>query len=72
MPLVIRAAGVSVALITKGTTPDQRVLIGNLTTLPNLVDEQHVQGPTLIIVGSVVSLHTKLHWYLTDKEIKAT
>ena len=60
------------ALITKGTTPDQRVLIGNLTTLPNLVDEQHVQGPTLIIVGSVVSLHTKLHWYLTDKEIKAT
>ena len=59
------------ALITKGTTPDQRVLIGDLTSLPNLVDEQHVQGPTLIIVGSVVSLHTKLHWYLTEKEIKA-
>ncbi len=59
------------ALITKGTTPDQRVLIGDLTRLPNLVDEQHVQGPTLIIVGSVVSLHTKLHWYLTDNEIKA-
>ena len=33
--------------------------------------EQHVQGPTLIIVGSVVSLHTKLHWYLTEKEITA-
>ena len=59
------------ALITKGTTPDQRVLIGDLSTLPNLVDEQHVQGPTLIIVGSVVSLHTKLHWYLTEKEITA-
>ena len=59
------------ALITKGTTPDQRVLIGDLSTLPNLVDEQHVHGPTLIIVGSVVSLHTKLHWYLTEKEITA-
>lgn len=59
------------ALITKGTTPDQRVLIGNLSTLPTLVDAQHVQGPTLIIVGSVVSLHTKLHWYLTEKEIQA-
>ncbi len=59
------------ALISKGTTPEQRVLIGDLSTLPNLVDEQHVQGPTLIIVGSVVSLHTKLHWYLTDQEIKA-
>lgn len=59
------------ALIAKGTTPDQRVLIGDLTSLPSLVDVQHVQGPTLIIVGSVVSLHTKLHWYLTDKEIIA-
>lgn len=59
------------ALITKGTTPDQRVLIGDLSSLPNLVDAQHVQGPTLIIVGSVVSLHTKLHWYLTEQEIKA-
>lgn len=60
------------ALITKGTTPDQRVLIGDLSSLPDLVDEQHVQGPTLIIVGSVVSLHTKLHWYLTEKEITAS
>ncbi len=65
------SADTPAALITKGTTPDQRVLIGDLISLPNLVDEQHVQGPTLIIVGSVVSLHTKLHWYLTDKEIKA-
>jgi len=59
------------ALITKGTMPDQRVLIGDLSSLSNLVDEQHVQGPTLIIVGSAVSLHTKLHWYLTEQEIKA-
>ena len=65
------SADTPAALITKGTTPDQRVLIGNLTSLPSLVDEQHVQGPTLIIVGSVVTLHTKLHWYLTEKEITA-
>ena len=65
------SADTPAALITKGTTPDQRVLIGDLNSLPALVNEQHVQGPTLIIVGSVVSLHTKLHWYLTEKEIKA-
>lgn len=59
------------ALISKGTTPDQRVLIGDLSSLPNLVGAHHVQSPTLIIIGSVVSLHTKLHWYLTEKEIKA-
>ena len=59
------------ALVTKGTTPEQRVLIGDLNSLPGLVDEQHVHGPTLIIIGTVVTLHTKLHWFLTDAEIKA-
>lgn len=59
------------ALITKGTTPDQRVLIGDVTTLPDLVDEHHVKGPTLIIIGMVVNLHHKLHWFLTDAEITA-
>lgn len=66
-----RLADTPAALVTKGTTPDQRVLIGDLSSLPDLVDDQHVHGPTLIIIGSVVSLHSKLHWYLTEKEIKA-
>lgn len=65
------SADTPAALISKGTTVDQRVLTGDLNTLPDLVDEQHVQGPTLIIVGSVVSLQTKLHWYLTEQEVKA-
>ena len=59
------------ALVTKGTTPEQRVLIGDLSTLPQLVETHHVQGPTLIIVGTVVTLHSKLHWYMTDREIEA-
>jgi uroporphyrin-III C-methyltransferase/precorrin-2 dehydrogenase/sirohydrochlorin ferrochelatase len=57
------------ALVTKGTTPDQRVLIGNLDSLPSLVGKNEVHGPTLIIVGSVVELHNKLHWYRTEAEI---
>ena len=64
-------ANTPAALVTKGTTPDQRVLIGDLTTLPNLVNDHQVKGPTLIIIGSVVNLHHKLHWYLTDAEITA-
>ena len=59
------------ALVTKGTTPEQRVMIGDLSTLPDLVDEHHVHGPTLIIVGTVVTLHNKLHWYLTEQEFEA-
>lgn len=65
------SASTPAALITKGTTPEQRVLIGDLKTLPSLVNDHHVKGPTLIIIGSVVNLHHKLHWYLTDAEITA-
>lgn len=57
------------ALVTKGTMPDQRVLIGNLDSLPELVGKHEVHGPTLIIIGSVVELHNKLHWYRTESEI---
>ncbi len=64
-------ANTPAALVTKGTTPEQRVLIGDLQSLPGLVDDHHVHGPTLIIIGSVVTLHDKLHWYLTDKEFTA-
>ncbi|MBL7003197.1 MAG: uroporphyrinogen-III C-methyltransferase [Gammaproteobacteria bacterium] len=58
------------ALIEKGTTVDQRVFIGDLNTLPNLVHEHNVKAPTLIVVGEVVELHKKLHWFKPGEEIK--
>jgi len=57
------------ALIEKGTTPDQRVILGDLNSLPNLVEQHQVRAPTLIIVGEVVQLHNKLSWYKTGEEI---
>jgi uroporphyrin-III C-methyltransferase/precorrin-2 dehydrogenase/sirohydrochlorin ferrochelatase len=58
------------ALIEKGTTPDQRVFIGDLDTLPGLVEANNVKAPTLIVVGEVVDLHNKLHWFKPGEEIK--
>jgi uroporphyrin-III C-methyltransferase/precorrin-2 dehydrogenase/sirohydrochlorin ferrochelatase len=58
------------ALIEKGTTTVQRVFIGDLNSLPELVESNDVRAPTLIIVGEVVELHKKLHWYKPGKEIK--
>jgi len=58
------------ALIEKGTTSVQRVFIGDLNSLPNLVDSNNVRAPTLIVVGEVVELHKKLHWYKPGMEIK--
>lgn len=44
-----------VAIISKGTTPDQRVLKGTLETMPGLVARTQIQSPTLIIVGDVIN-----------------
>ena len=65
-----RAASPPAALIEKGTTPEQRVFIGDLDTLPGLVNQNNVKAPTLIVVGEVVELHKKLHWFKPGEEIK--
>ncbi|OBT07944.1 uroporphyrinogen-III C-methyltransferase [Vibrio sp. UCD-FRSSP16_10] len=51
----------SVAIIERGTTANQRVLTGNLSQLSQIAEQ--AISPSLIIVGSVTSLHEKLHWF---------
>ncbi len=51
------------ALVQQGTTRYQRVLTGNLETLPGIVEKGKVKPPTLIIVGEVVKLREKLDWF---------
>jgi uroporphyrin-III C-methyltransferase/precorrin-2 dehydrogenase/sirohydrochlorin ferrochelatase len=59
-------ADMSVALIEKGTSDKQRVFTGNLDTLPAIVRAAEAKAPTLIIVGTVVSLHHNLKWFNQD------
>lgn len=51
------------ALIEQGTTARQRVLLGTLATLPDVVAKQEVHAPTLLIIGEVVTLHDTLEWF---------
>jgi uroporphyrin-III C-methyltransferase/precorrin-2 dehydrogenase/sirohydrochlorin ferrochelatase len=51
------------AIIQQGTLPTQRVVTGDLTTLPQLATDAKLKAPTLIIVGNVVKLREKLGWY---------
>lgn len=60
------AAHTPIALVQKGTTAQQRVLIGTLESMPALIENSAVQAPTLIIVGEVVKLHAKLAWFQAD------
>ena len=57
-----------IALIQQGTTQSQRVITGTLQTMPELIKNQDIQPPTLIIIGSVVSLHDKLKWFHPDED----
>lgn len=57
-----------VALINKGTTSEQQVITGVLSELPQLGGG--LEGPTLIIVGEVVSLADKLTWFNADTNHK--
>ncbi len=50
------------ALIEKGTLPEQRVISGTLSTLPEIIRNQEVHAPTLLIIGGVVELQSKLQW----------
>ncbi len=54
-----------IAIVQQGTTSNQRVLTGTLTTLPDKVASQGIKPPTLIIIGTVVTLHDKLSWFQT-------
>ena len=51
-----------VALISKGTTPDQKVVVGTLADIASKVTEHQIQAPTLTIIGEVVSLRDQLQW----------
>ena len=57
------AAATPAAIVQRGTTPEQRTLVGTLATLPQLVLAAKLQPPTLIIVGDVVRLQARLGWY---------
>ncbi|KGT91039.1 siroheme synthase [Erwinia typographi] len=55
------AEDMPVALVERGTSPQQRVVSGELRQLGTLASA--VSSPSLIIVGRVVALRDKLRWF---------
>ncbi len=49
-----------VAVIERGTQPDQRVTIGTLADIVGLCKQRKVKAPAITVIGDVV----KLHWEL--------
>jgi uroporphyrin-III C-methyltransferase/precorrin-2 dehydrogenase/sirohydrochlorin ferrochelatase len=63
-------ADLPIAMVQQATTPRQRVFTGTLGTMPELIANEEIKPPTLIIVGNVVKLHDKLNWYRSELMIE--
>jgi uroporphyrin-III C-methyltransferase/precorrin-2 dehydrogenase/sirohydrochlorin ferrochelatase len=57
------ALNTPIAMVQSATTSKQKVVTGTLKDIQNKAKEATITTPALIIVGSVVSLHDKLHWF---------
>ena len=54
------------ALIEEGTSPRQRVIAATLSDLPERVAAAAVDGASLLMVGEVVRLRSRLQWFDGD------
>lgn len=61
-----RSADTPVAIIERGTQKQQKVLTGKLHQLAELAEG--AASPSLIVVGEVVKLSEKLHWFGTQDQ----
>ncbi|MEH6472817.1 MAG: siroheme synthase CysG [Halopseudomonas sp.] len=57
-----------IALVQAGSTPQQKVVTGTLATIVQVLADNPVKPPSLIIVGEVVELHHKLAWFHGSEE----
>ncbi|MCG2909245.1 MAG: uroporphyrinogen-III C-methyltransferase [Stygiolobus sp.] len=58
--LKVRNPDEQIAIIERGTTPEQRVFIGKLSELSKIVKENNVTSPAVIVIGDVVNLRKLL------------
>lgn len=58
-----RSAETPAAYIASATTPDQKVIVGTLATLPEKTQEIDLTIPALVIVGDVVGLRAQIAWF---------
>jgi uroporphyrinogen III methyltransferase / synthase len=57
------SASTPIAVIRWGSMPEQQVVAGTLSTIVTLVEQAELQPPAVIIVGKVVQMAQRLHWF---------
>ena len=62
-----RNASTPVAIVSKASTKNQQIIIGELENLALLAKDARAQMPALIIVGEVVNLSEQLNWFTKEQ-----
>ena len=58
-----RSPETPVAVVRWGTRADQTTIVGNLENISDLVKENEIRPPAVMVVGDVVKLRETLKWY---------
>ena len=58
-----KPADTLIAIVSQGTSSQQRVITGTLETIVALQNKAELEAPAIIIVGEVVALHSQLSWF---------
>jgi len=60
-----RSSKTPVAVIRRGTVPEQKTVSGNLDNIAHRVEKAGLRPPAIIVVGDVVGLRDELNWFET-------
>jgi uroporphyrinogen III methyltransferase/synthase len=52
-----------VAVISRGTTSEQRTVVGDLGSIADLVAEARLASPAIVVVGDVVTVREQVEWF---------
>ena len=58
-----RSGATPVAVVHMGTYAEQQTVVGTLETIVDIVAEQKIKNPSMIIVGDVVTIREKIQWF---------
>jgi uroporphyrin-III C-methyltransferase len=67
--LTVLDGDTEIAVIEKGTTEEQRVVISRLRIIRDKVDEADIKPPAVIVIGKVVRLAERLQWFRCKVEV---
>jgi len=55
--------GTLAAVISRGSTPQQKSVAGSLSNIADLSDKGRLSAPAVVVIGSVVGLRAQLNWF---------